>query len=146
MPERTGPTASSPLRLATLLALLSNTSCGGSAPDSAAPKPEISSLDQAEAELERAEAVIFPRALQEPGADPAVQPKHQVPAQPAAPLSDAGGDASACETSCGALASMKRAAERVCSLAGEGERCDKARGRVTRARERVIAACSECDA
>ncbi|MFO0553277.1 MAG: hypothetical protein U0271_33140 [Polyangiaceae bacterium] len=64
------------------------------------------------------------------------------PSQPEQPRSD--GDV--CETACDALASMKRATEHVCSLAGPGEHCDTARARTNRAEQRVRARCPDCEA
>ncbi|MCC6553242.1 MAG: hypothetical protein IT372_09515 [Polyangiaceae bacterium] len=53
--------------------------------------------------------------------------------------------ASPCATACRALASMRRAAEHLCGLAGqEDARCGSARERVQRAGERVHAACPAC--
>lgn len=49
-----------------------------------------------------------------------------------------------CETACDALASMGRAASRVCAVAGPGDRCTRAESRVTRAREHVTSTCGEC--
>lgn len=52
-----------------------------------------------------------------------------------------------CSRACHALASMQRAAERLCELAGEGDtRCKSARSRVTAARDVVQAACPDCSA
>jgi hypothetical protein len=55
------------------------------------------------------------------------------------------GDGDGCATACRALASMKRSAEHLCSLAGDG-RCEDARGRVRGASARVHAACPTCAA
>ncbi len=52
--------------------------------------------------------------------------------------------ASDCGAACEAVASMSRAANRVCELA-PGPRCAAARDRVARARKRVSEACPDCD-
>lgn len=50
-----------------------------------------------------------------------------------------------CDTACRALASMRRAAEHLCGLAGEQDgRCSAARDRVRGADERVRTACPRC--
>jgi hypothetical protein len=52
-----------------------------------------------------------------------------------------------CEAACRALASMQRATERLCALAGEPDdrrRCEDARKRLLAARDRVRSACGEC--
>ncbi|MBM4374119.1 MAG: hypothetical protein FJ095_03470 [Deltaproteobacteria bacterium] len=50
-----------------------------------------------------------------------------------------------CAVACKAFASMRRAAERVCELMGEGdEECLDARGRVSRSGERVERSCPTC--
>ncbi|AUX32650.1 MULTISPECIES: hypothetical protein [Sorangium] len=58
----------------------------------------------------------------------------------AAPVS-----AAPCETACRALASMSRAAQHLCGLAGDADaRCDAARTRVKSATDRVEARCPRC--
>lgn len=50
-----------------------------------------------------------------------------------------------CETACRALASMSRAAQHLCGLAGDADqRCDAARARVKSATDRVEARCPRC--
>jgi hypothetical protein len=50
-----------------------------------------------------------------------------------------------CETACRALASMSRAAQHLCGLAGDADqRCDAARTRVKSATDRVEAQCPRC--
>lgn len=50
-----------------------------------------------------------------------------------------------CETACRALASMSRAAQHLCGLAGDADqRCDSARTRVKSATDRVEARCPRC--
>lgn len=57
-------------------------------------------------------------------------------------LQSAAGD---CGTACRALASMERAAERICTLLSEEhQRCATARDRVRTARRRVERGCGEC--
>ncbi|XXX82132.1 hypothetical protein WMF30_25565 [Sorangium sp. So ce134] len=53
--------------------------------------------------------------------------------------------ATPCETACRALASMSRAAQHLCGLAGDADaRCDAARTRVKSATDRVEARCPRC--
>lgn len=62
----------------------------------------------------------------------------EAPPQPSVP-------ADACATACGALASMERATEHLCGLAGaDDERCTAAQARVKNAGARVRAACPVC--
>lgn len=74
--------------------------------------------------------------------------RREKPDQPTAPKGAA--DASelatdGCALACRALASMERATDHLCGLAGDAdERCTGARGRVERARERVAASCPTC--
>jgi hypothetical protein len=52
-----------------------------------------------------------------------------------------------CSAACRALASMERAADHLCDLAGDPEdqrRCDDARRRVIAAREHIKSACGTC--
>ncbi len=52
-----------------------------------------------------------------------------------------------CTRACEAFASMKRSAERLCSLVGEaGDTCQSVRERLGSARERVRASCPACEA
>jgi hypothetical protein len=70
-------------------------------------------------------------------------------AAPASPPVPEPGDGSACDLACQALSSMRRSADRICSIAGESDpRCARARGRVEDAIGRVSrasCACSEND-
>jgi hypothetical protein len=67
-----------------------------------------------------------------------------VPAPSAAPSAAA---LDACSTACSALASMERATEHLCSLAGAADaRCASARTRVHAATARVHASCPTCGA
>ncbi|WP_437718732.1 hypothetical protein WMF45_21285 [Sorangium sp. So ce448] len=134
----------------------------------------VETADDALAELERAEdeldqAIGTPahdegRAVAEaaqPGAPPAASPPSpSVPDSRAAPsprATAAGGEPPAkkieaeptstppCETACRALASMSRAAQHLCGLAGDADqRCDSARARVKSATDRVEARCPRC--
>ncbi len=53
--------------------------------------------------------------------------------------------ATPCETACRALASMNRAAQHLCGLAGDADpRCDAARTRVNGATDRVASRCPRC--
>jgi hypothetical protein len=98
-------------------------------------------------DLDRSEQELM-RALARPGD----RKKNAEPAQPqkgGAPKQEDGGDerdaASACDIACRALASMDRAAQHLCELSGDGDaRCQSARDRVDRARQRVVAECSAC--
>jgi hypothetical protein len=49
-----------------------------------------------------------------------------------------------CTTACRALASMDRAAGRVCAMSDEQSRCEDAKGRVRSARAQVKKACGSC--
>jgi MYXO-CTERM domain-containing protein len=54
-------------------------------------------------------------------------------------------DTNNCGAACEAIASMRRAAERICELE-PGPRCDAARAKVEGARKKVLAACPSCAA
>lgn len=49
-----------------------------------------------------------------------------------------------CAIACRALASMTRSAQHICELSDDGERCTRARARVSQAKERVRAHCTAC--
>ncbi len=103
-------------------------------------------VPDAVAQLDRAEQllgfVLSPRAGEEmlpslppPAGSVAVAPEAPVP------LGDP------CLIACAALASMRRSADHVCTMAGEGDAmCGTARSRVQRAEQRVTAACPACSA
>ena len=145
--------------------------CGASgAKESVTPataEPTPTTVDQALANLDQAEGDIN-RIL---GGAPALSGYAQPPGQPApaepgvvgggaaapppAPPTAVGSpskdatkletEAEPCATACRALASMGRAAEHLCGLAGDSDsRCDVARARVQAATERVHAACPSC--
>ena len=107
-------------------------------------------LEAAEAELARLEASLDGTfgAVRTEGADATGEP---MPAPPTAgvaepgQLSKKGEPASRCENACDALASMNRSANRICELAGPGDRCEAAKSRVASASARVTAKCSECE-
>jgi hypothetical protein len=127
------------------LALATLAGCGG-APGADYPAPVggssagLGSLEDAEQELD-----VLERRL---GLSPADEP---LPAEtsgavsPAAPVHpESLSQQSRCETACDALASMGRAASRVCAMSGPGDRCARAESRVARAREHVTSTCGEC--
>ncbi|NUP12020.1 MAG: hypothetical protein HOW73_38730 [Polyangiaceae bacterium] len=125
--------------------------CGGAAKESAEPTTSVTSLSGAEDDLSRAEASLdamlggTPLAGAQGGttAEPAApeEPRGAKPPPPPGSMGLATG--STCESACDALASMRRAAERICAL--EESRCAAARERVTRAAERVRTRCTECE-
>jgi hypothetical protein len=119
-------------------------------------------VDDATAELESAEARLGAvlgegpgarqgaAAVQPADAGAAPTPAEARPAPTAKPETHAdaapeGDSDSQCKNACDALASLLRAVDHVCDLAGrEDERCLSAKGRGDRARARVSASCSEC--
>ncbi|WP_044986082.1 hypothetical protein [Sorangium cellulosum] len=139
---------------------------------SAAPREEgsIETAEDALAALERAEgeldqALGVPAAHEEdraaaqaapppPAAAPAEAPGSAAPStratttaggHPAKKAEAAPVSAAPCETACRALASMSRAAQHLCGLAGDADaRCDAARTRVRSATDRVEARCPRC--
>lgn len=144
--------------------------CGGSGPPPAKAaggepldtvQDALGALERAEGELlaalgdrpesELAEQQGYPQAQPGQAAPTYAQPAPP-PAEPEAPAEEAGdadgvGDeaSSRCAVACRALASMERAAERLCELSGEDdERCVQARERFAAALDRVEASCSEC--
>jgi hypothetical protein len=134
--------------------------CGGAALEGGSKAPiegaEPATVPDALAELDRAEAELasamgtptFAAPPAQPGATPprdaeAAQPSPSPAAQASESFPTAPQDP--CVTCCRALASMGRAAEHLCGLAGEGdERCENARARVGRATDRVRAQCPVC--
>lgn len=133
----------------------------------ATPDSALRALDEAEAELARvlggapalkmgeAVAPTSPRAEPPPPASEQHAPQGDAPGQPSAAPRDhrAPGRGAAsrplssepCVTACTALASMERAADHLCGLAGAGDdRCQRARDRVKSAGARVFAACPSC--
>jgi hypothetical protein len=126
-------------------------------PGAPEPEPELRTLDEAEALLEKSRAEIDRLALNTPplatlsGAPGAVTPAPAPP--PAAPKDEAqkraeksaAEDASpreqgagGCETACKAFSSLERASDAVCRLdADGGQRCERARRIREDARVRV---------
>jgi hypothetical protein len=122
--------------------------CGGASEASYYPSqtaPGYSTVDQAELELDALERSL---GLAPVGAGPVIDsgganaPVQPVPLQPGAPPSEA--LSTRCETACDSLASMTRAAERICSMSGPGDRCARAESRVSRARAHVVSTCGKC--
>jgi hypothetical protein len=96
--------------------------------DSSARLPAKASSDKKEA----------PRRGEASGA---AAPAAAAPPSPE-PESDAGND---CELACRAFASMRRAADRICAIAGEADaRCERARQRVEEAEQRITQARCTC--
>ena len=105
-------------------------------------------LDAAERQIAAALGEVKNDARDEgegaPKATPGVVPP---PAPQKRPERGPGGARDGCTTACGALASMARAATRLCALTGEGDaRCASARDRLRAAEGRVRAACPSCPA
>lgn len=148
-------------------------SCGGAAPQKAGDVnvSSGSTVEGAEAELDRAEASLqrlFGIHAEQPDEDaiggdhpasPDRLPSDAPPSQPVppprpgqatAPTTLSAEGAGSCETACDALASMRRASDRICVLAASdspdgAQRCDRARARLARATQRVATACPECE-
>jgi hypothetical protein len=128
---------------------------GSKAPAGGAP-PEtvpdaLAELDRAEAELASAMGTpTFASPPAQPGVTPpadatTAQPSPPPAAQASESLHPEAAPRDPCVTACRALASMGRAAEHLCGLAGEGDdRCENARARVGRATDRVRAQCPAC--
>lgn len=128
-----------------------------SPPKTEARQPSIAdfasmSAPDAEKELARAEASLEATiGLRIDGvADASGEPRPSAPPRPAestATTPSVDGQTasanSACENACDALASMKRAAQRICAL--DAERCSAVQARVTKATERVHSRCAECE-
>jgi hypothetical protein len=124
-----------------------------------AKEPEPSTLEEAEAQLEKAKSELDRLALNEPppsASQPAAAPspaKAEAAPQRAArdearraDKSSAGAEApepvsapNACETACKAFSSLARAGDAVCRLDTEaGKRCERARRIVSEAEQRVM--------
>jgi hypothetical protein len=163
-----------PVHALSSIALISLVACAANAPAVRPPADagvaaESTSADP-EADLAKAERevnrLLAPRGL---ALDAVKQtesvPKEQAPAPPPPPpsptadtpsaqghsdpsIGNAAGPAGSgdvCQVACTALASMERAASRLCSLAGDKDaRCEGAKGRVQSATARVHAACPAC--
>lgn len=105
------------------------------------------SVPDAVAQLDRAEQllgfVLAPSAgeVRFPPPPPPANGSVEAPADAPVPLGDP------CLIACAALASMKRSADHVCTMAGDADAtCGSARARVQRAEQRVTAACPACSA
>lgn len=145
-----------------LLPALTPAACGGSAkpapqlnPQDQESAPELTSAAEAGQALDAAEQQLRqwlspPDGYAQP---PATGPQppgtasgldHPAPPLPApAPEGLSTGDR--CSIACRALASMSRAAERLCELTGEDDdRCVSARTRVAAAEELVYRSCPSC--
>src|SRR5262245_46321805 len=129
-------------------------SCGGMKEPVSQNKDRPERTEDAEAQLDRAELDIQ-KALVLGGEerDRARDSEDERPAgphaQPApAPYTDRSTKSAQerrCTTACRALASMDRAANKVCDLAGsEDSRCDGARTRLSAARDLVRRSCPTC--
>lgn len=155
------------LRLpAAVVAIVLLAGCGGALPEAggkAAPGSDFSpgGVPEAQADLDHAEAQLnsaigapaYGAAPAQPSATsaPVEQRADSPPPPPAAPPESAphptaeAAPRDPCATACSALASMERAADHLCVITGEGDdRCSSARGRVTRANDRVRAQCPAC--
>ena len=137
--------------------------------DLSTPDSALAALDEAERSIDQAlrgsESVTISQsasqAAQVAPAQPPAAPAPQASAQPSSPpaggqpakggraLGDApkqeAAPADVCGHVCSSLASMVRAADRLCGLTGEGDgQCASARARVKNAAARVHAACPAC--
>jgi len=135
--------------------------------DLATPDAALAALDRAEASLGLALGASAPGGYAKPAASgapmgqppppPVAQadeprappsPRPAPPAQPTASRVEREGPrtpSDPCGAACSALASMERATEHLCGLAGAGnKRCQSARERVKSASSRVQAACPAC--
>lgn len=117
-------------------------------PADAGAEAEVSSaepatVDEAAAEFESAESSL--EGVLVGGADsasPAAAPGDASDQTPEAQRSDDGGR---CTRACRALASMRRSADRLCSLTSRDDpRCVNVVGRLERAEQRVEASCPGC--
>lgn len=123
--------------------------CGGAVSSGKAADSELNSLTDAEALLASAEADVQrsfgDRAIADAtggGAEPLDAAPSPAPPSMEPPADRQSDDA--CELACRALGSMRRAADRICSLSAD--RCDDATARLTRAERRVFDACPGCSA
>lgn len=119
-------------------------------------EPPASDVAGAQGQLDRAEQALgLALGLRETpvpgGGDAGLAGRSEVPPQAtatgsaAAPSAAPMTQADPCLIACAALASMKRSADHICTMAGEKDAaCDGARGRAQRAQERVTQACPAC--
>jgi hypothetical protein len=117
-------------RLACVLLLVS---CGGSAAEPKSPMKESAprTVDQDGAQDPKAKSESEEKMVDLPSAERAFDDAQKA-------FAAAGSD---CVTLCKALQSMSRATERLCELAGEGDRCSDARTKLESARAKVKATC-----
>lgn len=102
--------------------------------------PPPADVPSALSQLDAAEAAI----LLTTGAPPGASRQQDPTTRPVAPGVTLSQD-QACSIACSALASMKRSADHVCTMAGDKDAaCGTARERVQRAEARVTAACPAC--
>ena len=108
----------------------------------------LAELSRAEGEFGRAEEMLVakdglksPSGMPAPATTPSAQP---MPGTQPKQASEAElGAGNPCATACRALASMQRATDHLCGLAGDSDaRCTGARDRVRGARERVTSSCA----
>jgi len=127
-------------------------SCGGMKEPVSQNKDRPERFEDAEAALDRAERDIQ-KALVLGGdednrardAEEPVGPQAQPAPAPYADRSTKSAQERRCTTACRALASMDRAANKVCDLAGSDDsRCDGARTRLSAARDIVRRSCPTC--
>lgn len=160
-----------PARIALLAWGLAATGCASpagkapEAPAAGAPTEEAgdvdedaaTSIDGAAAELARAESQVLAALGTADGdrghslppfAEPGEAPDGQPPPPAQAPAGREAYSATAadrCNVACRALESMQRAAERLCSIAGEDDaRCQRADHRVSYATDLVRRSCASC--
>lgn len=167
-----GPRVGASLLGASLLALFSvlGAACGGASShgslDAKVAEAPASTPDEAERQLEQAEAeldrVVARGPTGQPGQLPTLPaPERPVqtqagqpteprpaPAEPAAPAAGADrkkDEPSGCELACRALGSMTRSTDRLCALtSAQDARCQAARERTRAASERVQKSCGAC--
>ena len=127
-------------------------SCGGMKEPASQGKERPERFEDAEAALERAERDIQQALVL--GGDERSRSRDAEEDEPVAPQAQPAPYADRttkstqerrCTTACRALASMDRAATKVCDLAGsEDRRCDGARTRFSAARDLVRRSCPTC--
>ena len=110
--------------------------CGGAAPSAAAPsstpsavsEPEPTSIEEAQAQIARASDELGGRSKTAPADAAAASVSPAAEAKPQPPSASEQKDMDACANPCRALASMRRAVDALCRIAGDGDkRCVDAR-------------------
>jgi hypothetical protein len=148
--------------VASALLALSLTMCGGAAVQRAPEAPASSAPAPADAPAGAGAYPTATPATPQPSQPPAGAPPATM-APPAENAAGSGRDAARsefaraqsdleaastdCVAACRALASMERAAQHLCDLAGDPDdqnRCNDARRKVVAARERIRSACGTC--